>query len=633
MKQIITQRAYSVPIGSNWTGLFGIVSVRSAEIQARCPWMTAGTFRNFRVTLDVAPGAGTSWTLTIYKNGVATAVTVTISDTAVTASDTSNSFTVVAEDYLALRWVATGAVAAPTGMRMSLEFEGDTANESGYSQVLALMSNSLSQRTGVFWPAYQGSSLDTWHRTLAGSVIANIVPTDGSITGMAFRVSGSPGGGTKAYQCAIYKALAASPTTFVKQDGTGGTVDTRVTCADTTVNAAATFTLPVSTGDRVYVECEPQNTPSTLNGGIGITFTATTDGESVMGGLLTDTLDNNVTNYLRPQSEHNANHTTESDAEFLGHVSTIRLSRFHFGVATAPGSGTSWDADLRRDASTPSGAPAIEIADTDTFDSDLTHTMTVADGQEFDLRVVPTSLPTVTTATWSMAQTVLAAQIRASLVAGENTTVNVERAIAFGLDGNTNVHSESGKFKVFGDMEVTGTVTLGASSMGLDALSDVTLTSPAALDVLAYSGSAWVNSAPVVRYAEVAVTSPELLALRATPKTLVSAPGAGKVLEFIGAVLLLDATATAYVESAANLSIRYTGTTGAKVSDDIEATGFIDQTADTMTTARPKADAIVAKTGCENQLLCLHNLGAGEYTTGTGTMRVKVSYRVWTTGW
>lgn len=147
------------------------------------------------------------------------------------------------------------------------------------------------------------------------------------------------------------------------------------------------------------------------------------------------------------------------------------------------------------------------------------------------------------------------------------------------------------------------------------------------------TGSAWEVFGPVVRFAEVSLSSANLLALRATPITLVSAPGAGKVLEFCGAVLLLDATATAYVESAANLGIKYTNGSGAKVSDDIEATGFIDQTTDTMTTARPKLDAIVAKAGCENQALVLHNLGAGEYTTGTGTMRVKTAYRVWTTGW
>lgn len=145
------------------------------------------------------------------------------------------------------------------------------------------------------------------------------------------------------------------------------------------------------------------------------------------------------------------------------------------------------------------------------------------------------------------------------------------------------------------------------------------------------AGSA--NFDGLVRFAELALTSPELLALRATPKTLVAAPGAGKMLVFKGIELVLDATATAYVESAANLGVRYENGSGAKVSDDIEATGFIDQTADTATYGRPKADPIVAKTGSENKALVLHNLGAGEYTTGTGVLRAKVWYSVVSTGW
>ncbi len=147
------------------------------------------------------------------------------------------------------------------------------------------------------------------------------------------------------------------------------------------------------------------------------------------------------------------------------------------------------------------------------------------------------------------------------------------------------------------------------------------------------TGSAWEAYSPSEKTAEVAISSGELLALRATPKTLVAAPGTGYVLEFDSAVLLLDATATAYVESSANLAVRYTGTSGAKVSEDIEATGFIDQTADTKTRARAKLDPIVSKTGSDNQALVLHNIGAGEYTTGTGVMRVKVYYKLVTTGW
>lgn len=136
-----------------------------------------------------------------------------------------------------------------------------------------------------------------------------------------------------------------------------------------------------------------------------------------------------------------------------------------------------------------------------------------------------------------------------------------------------------------------------------------------------------------IQYAEVSLTANEIKALRATPKTLVSAPGAGKIIEFVSAILLLDATATAFTETADNMAVKYTDGSGAAVSGTIEATGFIDQTADTMTTATAKADAIVAKTGCENKAIVLHNTGDGEYATGTGVMRVKVAYRVHTTGW
>lgn len=72
------------------------------------------------------------------------------------------------------------------------------------------------------------------------------------------------------------------------------------------------------------------------------------------------------------------------------------------------------------------------------------------------------------------------------------------------------------------------------------------------------------------------------------------------------------------------------------MSQAIEAGGFIDATADTMTNALPKIDAAAAKTACENKALVLHNTGDGEYGGNAGadtTMRVKIAYRVHTTGW
>jgi hypothetical protein len=54
-------------------------------------------------------------------------------------------------------------------------------------------------------------------------------------------------------------------------------------------------------------------------------------------------------------------------------------------------------------------------------------------------------------------------------VIGVNTTVSASHAVAVGVDGNVNTHSDSGVLKVFGKMHVTGTVTAdGAITDGLD---------------------------------------------------------------------------------------------------------------------------------------------------------------------
>src|SRR3954462_11707948 len=90
---------------------------------------------------------------------------------------------------------------------------------------------------------------------------------------------------------------------------------------------------------------------------------------------------------------------------------------------------------------------------------------------------------------------------------------------------------------------------------------------------------------PVINVATVTLTNAEIKALRATPKTLVAAPGAGKMLEFVSAQLKLVAGANVLTESTANLAVKYTDGSGAAVSQTIECTGFIDQAANTMTSA------------------------------------------------
>jgi hypothetical protein len=133
----------------------------------------------------------------------------------------------------------------------------------------------------------------------------------------------------------------------------------------------------------------------------------------------------------------------------------------------------------------------------------------------------------------------------------------------------------------------------------------------------------------------VSISNAEILALRATPKTLVAAPGAGKIIRFEGATLFHD-YATAQFESTGdddNLAVRYASET-TNLSDTIEANGFLTATiaGDVATSAVPVKDAITLKADCENKALVLANTGGHELTTGGGTMRVNVSYRIIDTG-
>lgn len=144
-------------------------------------------------------------------------------------------------------------------------------------------------------------------------------------------------------------------------------------------------------------------------------------------------------------------------------------------------------------------------------------------------------------------------------------------------------------------------------------------------------------SKDTIQYAEVSMTSAEVKALRATPKTLVAAPGAGLVLEYLSMVLLVDYGGTnGWTESTNNLAVKYENGSGTAVTGTIEMTGFIDQTADTMTTSIYKIDTIAAKTACENKALVLHNTSGAEIggnAANDNVLRAKIAYRVHSTGW
>jgi hypothetical protein len=131
-----------------------------------------------------------------------------------------------------------------------------------------------------------------------------------------------------------------------------------------------------------------------------------------------------------------------------------------------------------------------------------------------------------------------------------------------------------------------------------------------------------------IQYAEVEITVAEMKALAASQKELVAAPGAGKVLEFLGAMFIYDYVA-AFTESTDNLVVRFTDGSGAIVSTTLETTGLLDAESDQLRTFKP---IVTDLTPVANAALVLDNSGDGEFG-GTGSpCRVKVAYRVHDTG-
>jgi len=138
-----------------------------------------------------------------------------------------------------------------------------------------------------------------------------------------------------------------------------------------------------------------------------------------------------------------------------------------------------------------------------------------------------------------------------------------------------------------------------------------------------------IYAAPL-KTATVTVSSAELRALNATPKTLIAAPASGKALILVGAELWLDFATTAYdgIAAGEDLTVRYTNASGTTLAT-IETIGFLDATADAFRYVTPAAGTLTPVAAAP---LILH-LSAGEIATGDSPLKVRVTYRELTLTW
>lgn len=120
------------------------------------------------------------------------------------------------------------------------------------------------------------------------------------------------------------------------------------------------------------------------------------------------------------------------------------------------------------------------------------------------------------------------------------------------------------------------------------------------------------------------ITTEELLALNAAPKTLIAAPGEGKFIQVEFLELFLDYNSAAYDGIAGGEDLQLQYATGNTAIATVETTGFLDQTSDQRRVVAGHGTAAAPGVNDAVELALL----AGEIATGDSPLKYRVGYRV-----
>lgn len=146
---------------------------------------TGGTISNLHIITSVAPGGATSYTIDISKNATPQSVSATISGASVSANDTSNSFSVAAGDFIALRSSPSGT---PTTAFLKWSCSFSPTND-GESFLTGSYGSSVAQSGSVYgWLKARGN----WHTTESNR---QVLGADFTVKALYANVNPAPGSG------------------------------------------------------------------------------------------------------------------------------------------------------------------------------------------------------------------------------------------------------------------------------------------------------------------------------------------------------------------------------------------------------------------------------------------------------
>jgi hypothetical protein len=255
----------------------------ATETDRDCPVAGAMTLTEMYVeTLD-PPGAGNSFVFTVMKNGSATALVVTISDSANTGSVTGQAVTFAAGDTISMRHTP---VSTPDASGQ--QHWGILAKTSNNTFVMFGHTATNASTTATEWQGLQGG-IGVWE-AVAQSNVMQIAPLAGTLRDLYVRLGTAPGTATsRTFSVLLGGSAAGAPTVTIADTATAGQ-DTTTTlafgAADTLSFQSAVTLVPAASPVAWSIVCIPTTAGESmiLFGNSNPPLVSGTEWEQLQGG-------------------------------------------------------------------------------------------------------------------------------------------------------------------------------------------------------------------------------------------------------------------------------------------------------------------------------------------------------------
>lgn len=276
--------------------------------------------------------------------------------------------------------------------------------------------------------------------------VRSVFRTAGTLKNAAVRVSANTRNG------AVTQAVIA--------DGVATSIAVSVTAATTGVFEDLSNTETIASGARVNWRPTIGGSSGSITGDWLALDLETTNGQAMFFGDTFTTFSTVTTKYLPVAGGGTAAATEASASSRLQATGPVSRLRVRVSQNTSVGTLTATLRINNADATNSVTVPAGQSGDFE----DTSHVDTIAASDVVDIKVVTTGgSGAITLVHTGLLWGELEDRIGCA-VFGVNTTVAATRAVAFGLDGETNVHDTPGTLKIFGDLVVTGDTTVGGST-------------------------------------------------------------------------------------------------------------------------------------------------------------------------